>query len=284
MTPPTLTLYTFAASQSSEKIRWALDASGLRYRESRLTPFLHYAQNLRISGSLGLSIPVLEADGQTVQDSTQILEWLEKNRAPCALIPREPQERQAAMQWEARFDHVGPHVVRCMYATLLEDPQLVRRLWTLDASAVDRGLLRAGFPLLSRIFSRGLGLHPALLEHSRRVIERTLNELDRITAAGRTYLVGERLTVADITAASRLAPLVCPDEHAVFSDPEYRDAIASLVSGWQARPSFAWLREMYRLHRRARPVRTLKSAPHAIEAFRRVRRRTQVARTATLTH
>ena len=40
-TPPGMTLYSFAASQSSEKVRWALDAAHLRYREHRLTPFLH---------------------------------------------------------------------------------------------------------------------------------------------------------------------------------------------------------------------------------------------------
>lgn len=267
MTPPTLTLYTFAASQSSEKIRWTLDAAGLRYREHRLTPFLHYADNLRISGSMGVSVPVLEADGEMVQDSTQILEWLEKHRAPFALIPEEPQQRAAVMQTEARFDHIGPHVVRCMYATLLEDLELVRRLWSVDASFVQAAMLRAGFPVLSRIFRRGLGLSPTILEHSRRVVERALTELDRIAESGKTYLVGETLSVADITAAARLAPLVCPDEHPVFSDVEYRDAIAPLVSTWQARAGIAWIRELYRLHRRVRPLHALTTAPSATEAF-----------------
>lgn len=268
MTPPTLTLYTFAASQSSEKVRWALDAVGLRYHEHRLTPFLHYAENLSIAGSLGMSVPALEADGETVQDSTQIFEWLEAHRAPFALIPKDPALRAAAMRAEARFDHIGPHVVRCMYAALLRDPELVRRLWTVDAKLWQAGLMRLGFPLLSRVFRRGMGDSPALLDHSTGVIDRAVAELDRLVERGHPYLVGTTLSVADITAASRLAPMVCPDEHPVFSDPEYRDGIAPLVSRWQARPGIIWVREIYRLHRRARPPHQLTHAPHAVEAFR----------------
>lgn len=262
-----MTLYTFAASQSSEKIRWALDAVGLQYREHRLTPFLHYAGSLSIGGSQGVSLPTLEADGEMIQDSTRILEWLETNRAPFALIPRDPEERAAAMKVEAHYDHIAPHIVRVVYATLLESPELVRRLWALDASLGEAALMRVGYPLLHRVFRRGLGLTPALIEHSRRVVDRNLRELDRLAESGKVYQVGNHLSVADITAAARLAPLVCPDEHPVFSDPEYRDALAPLSCPWQARPGIGWVREMYRLHRRARPPHVIEAAPSSVAAF-----------------
>ncbi len=262
-----MTLYTFAASQSSEKIRWAMDAVGLHYREHRLTPFLHYAGSLSIGGSQGVSLPTLQADGVMVQDSTRILEWLETHRAPFALIPQDPLERAAVMQIEAHYDHIAPHIVRVVYATLLESPELVRRLWALDASLGEAALMRIGYPVLHRIFRRGLGLTPALIEHSRRVVDRTLRELDRLAQGGKVYMVGAHLSVADITAAARLAPLICPDEHPVFSDPEYRDALAPLLCPWQARPGIAWVREMYRLHRRARPPHVLDEAPCSVEAF-----------------
>lgn len=268
MTAPTLTLYTFAASQSSEKIRWALDAAGLHYQECRLTPFLHHADRLRLSGSLGVSIPTLVADGEYVEDSTQILEWLERHRAPFVLMPQDAELRQQAMRFEARMDHIGAHVVRCMYARLLEDPELVRRLWLLDAGRVHAGVMRAAFPMLRRVFQRGLGLSPTLIQHSHKVVERALNEIDHIVDSGRFYLVGNQLSVADVTAASRLAPLVCPDEHPVFCDAEYRDAMAPLLSAWEARPAVAWVREIYRLHRRVRPLHALRSAPSSVEAFR----------------
>src|SRR5690606_34908353 len=113
-------------------------------------------------------------------------------------------------------DHIGMHVVRLMYATLLRDPDLVRRLWSLDAGFVQARVLQLAFPAIRGMFQRGLGLEPALIEHSRKVVERALNELGRVVDGGRVYLNGERFSVADITAASRLAPLICPSEHLVF--------------------------------------------------------------------
>ncbi len=252
----TMTLYTFAASQSSEKVRWLLDAAGLRYHEVRLTPFLHLPQNRRISGGFAPSVPILEVDGETLQDSTRILEWLEVHRAPFELIPTDAPERAAVMQAEARFDMAGPHVVRLMYATLLEQPELVRRLWTQDAKPLHAGLLTVGFPVLKRIFSRGLGITPAALHYSERLVERALRELDRAAEQGRRYLVGDRLSAADVTAAARFAPLICPDEHPVFSQPEYRDALAPLTSKWEARPAFDWVRAQYHRHRRVHLVRS----------------------------
>jgi glutathione S-transferase len=278
MTAPVMTLYSFAASQSSEKVRWALDAAHLRYREHRLTPFLHHASNLRIGGSLGVSLPTLQADGELVQDSTQILEWLERRRAPFLLIPQDADARAEVMRFEARFDHIGMHVVRLMYATLLRDPDLVRRLWSLDAGFVQSRVLRAAFPLIRGVFQRGLGMEPVLVEHSRKVVERALSELGRVVAGGRVYLAGERFSVADITAAARLAPLICPDEHLVFSDPEYRDAMRPLLEAWHDHPGANWVREMYRLHRHAQPAKQAAAPPRAVAAYRRRRRMQNAAR------
>lgn len=252
-------LYTFSASTSSEKICWALDAAGLSYEEIRLTPFLHLPQNLRLSGGFSPSVPILEADGETVQDSTQILEWLEQNRAPYPLIPSDPELRQAVMHYEARFDHAGPHVVRAMYSTLLEQrPELVREVWTQDAGCWSGRALRMGFRPLAYLFRQGMGLSPVATTYSQRLIERAMNEIDRAVEQRRSYLVGNSFSVADLTAAARLSPLVCPDEHPVFSRPDYRDAMTALVSRWQTRPAFAWVREIYRKHRR---INLIRSAP-----------------------
>jgi glutathione S-transferase len=272
MTAPMMTLYSFAASQSSEKIRWTLDAAHLRYREQRLTPFLHHASSLRIGGSLGVSLPTLQADGELVHDSTRILEWLERHRAPFVLIPQDAEARAEVMRLEARFDHIGMHVVRLMYATLLRDPDLVRRLWSLDAGFVQARLLRLAFPVIRGVFQRGLGLEPVPIEHSRKVVERALNELGRVVGNGQVYLAGDRFSVADITAAARLAPLICPDEHLVFSDPECREAMLPLLETWHDHPGAAWVREIYRLHRHTQIRKQAGAPPQAVAAYRRRRR------------
>jgi glutathione S-transferase len=65
----------------------------------------------------------------------------------------------------------------------------------------------------------------------------------------RPFLVGGRLTVADLTAAALLAPLACPDEHPIYGSARYRAAIEPLARSWQGGPAFTWVRQMYRLHR-----------------------------------
>lgn len=240
-------LYTYAASQASEKIRWALDASGLRYREIRLTPFVRF-------GELFQSMPVLVADGDNITDSTCILEWLATHRAPFPLMPRDPEVRARVMEAEARFDHAGVHLLRWVYAGLLQERALAVRLWALDANIAQWLALNAGFPLIRRLLTSGIGFGYRAMGRSRRIIHRTLAELDAVAASGRPYIVADRLTVADITAAALLAPLACPDEHPLYGAPGWRAAMQDTLVYWQDRPALGWVRTLYRLHREAVPL------------------------------
>jgi glutathione S-transferase len=76
------------------------------------------------------------------------------------------------------------------------------------------------------------------------------------------YLVGDRFSVADLTAAALLAPLVGPPGFPVAAPVlgpagEFRDALA-------ARVAFRVVGEMYRRHRgRSAEVRTPAAVPHA---------------------
>lgn len=246
-----LTLYTYTISQSSEKIRWALDAAGLPYQERRLAPFIHRPLNATASGGLLSPMPVLEADGQTLVDSTRILEWLEVRRAPFALIPRDPAERAEVMNTESRFDHAGAHLLRWTYAFLLRQPELALRLWSLDANPLQSLALRAGFPLIKYVFERGLGFEADQLERSRRAIDRAVEELNEVAVSGRSFVVGARLSVADITAAALFAPLACPDQHSLYARADYRKLMKAALEPWKEQPGMEWVRAIYQRHRQA---------------------------------
>ncbi|MGH8481196.1 MAG: glutathione S-transferase family protein [Nevskiaceae bacterium] len=240
-------LYTYSASQASEKVRWALEASAIRYREIRLTPFAH-------AGELFQSMPMLAADGDNITDSTRILEWLEVHRAPFRLIPRDPLVRTAVMEAEARFDQAGIHLLRWVYAGLLQDRSLALSLWTLDANIAQWGALSIGFPLIRRFLAKGIGFDLRSMGRSRRIIDRTLAELDALATAGRAYVVGDSLTVADVTAAALFSPLACPDEHAIYGAPGWQQAMQATLRHWQDRPGLEWVRSMYWRHREWLPA------------------------------
>lgn len=246
-------LYTYAVSQASEKIRWALDLARIPYRECRLTPFVH-------AGEMFRSMPVLEADGESIVDSTRILDWLEAKRAPFPLIPRDPMVRATVMSAEARFDQAGVHLLRWVYAELLRNPELALRLWSMDANVVQRLALRAGFPLIRRLFARGVGFDDAQMARSKRIIDRSISELDRLAESGQTFS-GMAISAADITAAALFAPIACPDQHPIYGCADYRGAMKAVAVPWQGRPGLDWVRGLYREYRCATLKEVVEPSP-----------------------
>ena len=249
--PATLKLHTFSVSHFSEKARWLLDAGGIDYVEEPWVPFLHITKALRKGGRGATTVPVLDTGSGCVQDSTRILLWLEKNRAPFALMPTDPQLREAVLAVEDRFDRVGNHVVRYAYSISLDNAEGMTKLWTIDATPGQTRFMRAAYPLLRLVFRSKLKLgQPAAIAASEQRFGEGLDWIAEQLKDGRQYLVGTQFTAADITAAALLAPIACPDEHPVYSQADYRDGIAPLRAKWAGHPAMVWVRQLYSNHRR----------------------------------
>ena len=79
-----LTLYQFPNSHYCEKVRWALDYKQLDYRIINLLPGLHVDRTAKkLAGSS--SLPILVHDGKALQNSSDILTYLERSvPAQCA--------------------------------------------------------------------------------------------------------------------------------------------------------------------------------------------------------
>jgi glutathione S-transferase len=78
----------------------------------------------------------------------------------------------------------------------------------------------------------------------------TRDGLDRLEAEldGGDYLVGDRFTVADLTAAALFYPLVLPPEGPIEVDtvPAALEEIRASVAD---RSGYRWVRDMYARHR-----------------------------------
>ena len=246
-----LTLHTFSISHFSEKARWLLDAGGIDYVEKPWVPFLHIAKALRKGGRGATTVPVLDTGAGCIQDSTRILLWLEKHRAPFSLMPVDATLREQVLAVEDRFDRVGNHVVRYAYSVSLDNAEGVIKLWTIDATPGQARFLRVSYPLLRLVFRSKLKLgNAAAIATSEQRFGEGLDWIAEQLKDGRRYLVGTQLSAADITAAALLAPIACPDEHPVYSQTDYRDGIAPLRAKWAGHPALEWVRQIYREHRR----------------------------------
>ena len=120
-----------------------------------------------------------------------------------------------------------------------------------DANPLERFIVRAAFPLMRFGFRRGLQLGNAeVVAKSERKILDGMEWIAERTGGNPRYLVGDTLTAADITAAALLSPLACPDEHAVYSRPDFQKGVAPLKARHESHPAMVWVRWLYRQHRK----------------------------------
>jgi len=101
--------------------------------------------------------------------------------------------------------------------------------------------LRLLEPRLRRLFK----IFPDDLEASRRRLRSLLSDLEK-RLEGRDHLVGDRLTLADITAVSLLDPL---------------ELVPEFVRDRQFAPIFAWKRRLARSHNRRQRASWLDGPP-----------------------
>lgn len=245
--PQAATLYTIAMSHYSEKIRWLLDHEKVDYREVALTPVFHVRPALLKGMRARTTVPVLQIGRTAVQDSTRIIEWLARDHGPLSTLPAA--QASPIMAVEERFDAIGKDVARYLYFTGFEHTETILEMWTRFASPFETRVVRWSYPLIKAVFKIKLNINAAAAQRAEQRIDTALRWLEDQIAQGRTHLVGDQLTVADITAASLLAPMACPLEHPVYGAPSFRSKMLPTQALWRDRPGLAWVRQMYARHR-----------------------------------
>ena len=93
-------LYQFPVSHYCEKVRWALDFKGLKYRKINLVPGPHVRKVLQMASRS--QVPVLEDGKVIVQGSAEIIDYLESKYPERSLTPKDPSLAEQARAWEER--------------------------------------------------------------------------------------------------------------------------------------------------------------------------------------
>jgi glutathione S-transferase len=198
-----------------------------------------------------LTSPVLEIDGKGIGDSTAILQAIEERWPEPPLMPENPLQRRRALRLEDYFDEeLGPHIRRAVYWELLPYPNLVVPLFTDGVPRVHRMLLRASFPVLRIGMKRFMNIYEEPAMHSRAKTIEALDTLEK-ELGDKDYLVGDRFSVADLTAASLFYPIALPQEYP-YTSPVFEDlpeGARDFLGEMRDRPGAKWVGEMYRRHR-----------------------------------
>ena len=251
--PNAATLYTFAPSHYCEKARWALDRSGLLFREVTWAPGLHVALARRLAART--TVPIFRTGGLCIQGSSAILDWIEAWGAASWANPEDETSKSEIARAEAHADAViGVAVRRLVYAISLssETDPVAHNL--VDRTAWwQRRLAGLMWPTTREIMKRGLRATEEDVPAARDDVDRELASLDDQFADGRRFLVGVCLSRADIAVASLISPIARPPEHPIYPSAAPFPSFAAAISAWQSRPSLLWARALYRDFRRGRP-------------------------------
>jgi glutathione S-transferase len=243
--PPVL--WHLKVSHYNEKVRWALDYKGIPHVRRALTAGGHREVAERLSG--GSTFPVLELNGRAIGDSTAIIAELERLEPRPALYPAGTDERRRALELEEFFDEeLGPYTRLLFLHHGLPDRNLMRQAFAPDISLGRRVVGALTWPLIKRRAVRDFGIDDLSVEHAFQKL-RAAGERFQAEVGADGYLVDHGFTVADLTLAALLAPVVAPEQFP-YPQPQRGHPLLAPVLDVLAESGLAdWARSMYARHR-----------------------------------
>lgn len=244
-------LWHIPVSHYSEKVRWALDHKRVAHSRRPVPPPAHMAFALALTRGRGYTLPLLQTDEQVLGDSTAIIAALEREHPQRPLYPSDPGERRRALELEDFFDEqLGPYARRVGFHELRSDPAAMADVAAamLPAAAARNASARNAAGRIGRSFA-ALRYGTASEAGADAARAKILAAFDRLEAelGDGDYLVGDRFTVADLTAASLFYPVVLPPQAVAL--PEPTPAYERFLAPLRDRRGFRWVREMFARHR-----------------------------------
>lgn len=240
-------LYQFCISHYSEKIRWALDYKGINYQPVNLLPGQHAKTIVKLTRAES-SVPVLEHDGQVIQGSSQILDYLDHHFPEPSLIPEDPALKEQVLHWETRLDELaGPAIRTWVYHYFLQRPRVVVPMLAAGTPFYNRIILKLAFSRVDEIMRKWMKINQKTADSAEQTLESLLTELAEIYRK-QPYLVGDRFTRADLTAGALLAPLFQPAQYPVPWPKPARipKQVQVRLNQWQ--PQLELLEKLYNDH------------------------------------
>ncbi|MCC3417015.1 MAG: glutathione S-transferase [Microcoleus sp. PH2017_07_MST_O_A] len=244
-------LITIPISHYCEKVRWALDLLKIPYIEERHVPPFHRSATSKNGGS---SVPVLVTKSGNFTDSTDILHYLDTiSSSGQYLYPTNVEMRQEVEELEELFDaKLGADTRNWGYFYRSGDRKTMRRAWCNSTPVLERIGFEIAFPLISAKVRQVYNITADSAASSLQGIKEIFEIVDRRLAGGKTYLVGDTISAADITFAALAAPVLLPSEHpvSVAKIEELPIEMAAVIKELQSTAAGVYALRLYRDQRR----------------------------------
>ncbi|MDM3852291.1 MAG: glutathione S-transferase [Aphanizomenon gracile PMC649.10] len=203
-------LLQFSTSHYCRKARLALGYKGISYQTENLTPGLHILRVKPLTGltTLPVLLPQIVGQPQAIGDSTEIFKFLESYQPePTLFLPNSEQQAQAAMLEDWLDESIGT-ATRFVYYQFRAG----------EGKDIDPSLFSQ---MVIKIVRQQYGINDTTVELAKKRLAHALLLLSMYWQKG-DYLVGSRLSIADIAAAALLTPLALI--------PDYRQAYPQIFA------------------------------------------------------
>ena len=211
-------LITIAPSHYCEKSRWALKLAQIPFIEEPHTPFFHVPAVKKAGGTR--STPILQLDSETIPSSDAITEWI-SNHPDSAWSPYgETRYNDAIRTLEVELGRKLGVLTRLMaYQELLVEKDLIIECMQ-PAPVSEQQWFSRGFPIFRWMMRKSMNINAPAAAKAQTVV---LNIFETIEDnAHGEFLVGDRLSIADIAFAALGAPIVLPTAYG-SPLPKYED-------------------------------------------------------------
>ncbi|MFK5955719.1 MAG: glutathione S-transferase family protein [Planctomycetota bacterium] len=238
---------TIPTSHYCEKARWAMDYVGFAYEEEMHMPVFH----MRIAKKAGgkPTVPVLVTGDGVFNDSTDILQFLDRTTEDHKLYPEDPNLRKEVEDFEELCDEVvGKHSRRVIYSYLLQQKESFFQMFPEQCPPHEVRWLRFGFPVFRILVRRAYNINPQSVARSVQKVKDVFALVEARLAQGGDYLFGDTISAADIAFACTAVPIVVPDDYFVKL-PSLEDFPAegrALIEEFRESPAGLYARKLFR--------------------------------------
>ncbi|CAM2064485.1 Glutathione S-transferase family protein [Sulfidibacter corallicola] len=241
----TVVLYQFMVSHYCERSRWTLDFKQVPYHLVNWIPGPHIKQ-ARGLGFNRSQVPILDYQGQRMQGSDVVARFLEERHPERPLWLDSEAGRAEINTWQKRIDEeIGVPLRALIYGDLMKHRNTVIDLWCQEKGLGSRMLCHLLYGTLKKKLVYYCRLAPEFRADHVEKLARGLDELDEAYGE-RAFLVGDRFTFADLSAAALAAPLIMPSEHQVNWPAKLPQSFEELRASHAQRPTFQRVLELYR--------------------------------------
>ncbi len=245
------TLITFPPSLDSELGRFLVQHYGIQCCEKRHALIFSSFATLRHGGTV--IFPLLYDEFLKLAGPLAIASYYESRCAPPRrLWPAAFNERQTLeSDWTLFNKSLAIATAVFAYYHLLPHRQMMVEPLSSDTSRFEQRAVHRGYSAFAGLLRVLLRLNRQHADQSLDLVRKIFTGVEARLAGGRSYLVGDRLTLSDLAFAVAAAPVVLPPNYGGPIPPfeQMPSAVQTVVTEMRARPAGAFALRIYQEER-----------------------------------